>query len=161
MTELLNTLYATTPGTSLHLDGDAVRIYHPDQTGRRLLPLVRIDHIVAFGGVTVTDDLMHRCAADARSVTWLSGTGRFLARLNGPQAATRTSGSPSTTTTATTASAAGSPPRSSPASFTTPASSCSAPPATQPAPGRKRCAPPRPTPPTPSLNCPQWTDWSR
>jgi CRISPR/Cas system-associated endonuclease Cas1 len=73
MTELLRTLYVTTPGTSLHLDNDAVRIYHPDQPQVRRLPLVRIDHIVAFGGITITDDLMHRCAADRRSVTWLTG----------------------------------------------------------------------------------------
>jgi CRISPR-associated protein Cas1 len=85
MRDLLNTLYATTPGTSLHLDGDAVRIYHPEQSGRRLLPLTRIDHIVAFGGVTITDDLVHRCAREHRSVTWLSGSGRFLARVVGPQ----------------------------------------------------------------------------
>lgn len=85
MAELLNTLYATTPGTSLHLDGDAVRIWHPDnEKGRRLLPLVRIDHIVVFGGVTVTDDLMQRCAVDRRSVTWLTGNGRFRARVEGP-----------------------------------------------------------------------------
>jgi len=83
--DLLNTLYATTPGTSLHLDGDAIRIYHSEQPGRRLLPLARIDHIVAFGGVTITDDLMHRCARDRRSVTWLSGSGRFLAGVVGPQ----------------------------------------------------------------------------
>ncbi len=86
MTELLNTLYATTPGTSLHLDGDALRVYHPDQTQRRpLLPLIRIDHIVAFRGVNLSDDLLQRCAADGRSVTWLSGSGRFLARVSGPQ----------------------------------------------------------------------------
>lgn len=85
MVELLNTLYATTPGTSLHLDGDAVRIWHPDNDkGRRLLPLTRIDHIVVFGGVTVTDDLMQRCAADRRSVTWLTGNSRFRARVDGP-----------------------------------------------------------------------------
>ncbi len=87
MTELLNTLYATTPGTSLHLDGNAVRIWHADdEKGRRLLPLTRIDHIVVFGGVTVTDDLMQRCAADRRSVTWLTGAGRFRVRIEGPTA---------------------------------------------------------------------------
>src|ERR1035437_7290514 len=79
-TELLHSLYVTTPGTSLHLDNDSVHIYHPDQPQVRRLPLVRINHIVAFGGVTITDDLMHRCTADHRSVTWLTGTGRFLAR---------------------------------------------------------------------------------
>ncbi|GAA5056703.1 type I-C CRISPR-associated endonuclease Cas1c [Nocardia callitridis] len=86
MTELLKTLFVSTPGTSLHLDGDALRLYHPDKPGRHLLPLIRIDHIVAVNGVTVTDDLMHRCAAGTRSVTWLTRNGKFLARVNGPLA---------------------------------------------------------------------------
>ncbi len=84
MTELLNTLYVQTPGTSLHLDGDTVRVYHPDQTGRNLLPLVRLDHLVLFGGVTASDDLLLRCADDGRSVSWLTGSGRFRAGLIGP-----------------------------------------------------------------------------
>lgn len=85
MTELLNTLYATTPGTSLHLDGDALRIAHPERAGRHLVPLVRIDHIVAWNGVDLSDDLIHRCASDGRSITWLTRNGRFLARVAGPQ----------------------------------------------------------------------------
>jgi CRISPR-associated endonuclease Cas1 subtype I-C len=89
MTELLNTLYVQTPGTSLHLDGDTVRIYHPEQQGRRILPLLRIDHLVLFSGVTATDDLLLRCADDGRSVSWLTSMGRFRARLTGP-----TSGNP-------------------------------------------------------------------
>jgi CRISPR-associated protein Cas1 len=85
MTEIINnTLYIVTPGSSLHLDHDAVRVHHPD-TGAKRLPLVRIDHVVAFAGVTVTDELMLRCAADRRSVTWLSGNGRFRGRIVGPQ----------------------------------------------------------------------------
>lgn len=85
MPEIINnTLYVLTPGSSLHLDVDAVRIFHPN-TGPKRLPLVRIDHVVVFGGVTVTDELMHRCAADRRSVTWLSGNGRYRARVVGPQ----------------------------------------------------------------------------
>lgn len=86
MTELLNTLYVQTPGTSLHLEGDTVRIFHPDQPGRKVLPLARIDHVVLFGGVTITDDLMLRCADDHRTVSWLTGLGRFRARLCGPTA---------------------------------------------------------------------------
>ncbi|MFI7026814.1 type I-C CRISPR-associated endonuclease Cas1c [Micromonospora sp. NPDC049900] len=84
MTELLNTLYVQTPGTSLHLDGDTVRIHHADHPGRRLLPLVRLDHLVLFAGVTPTDDLLLRCADDGRSVSWLTGNGRFRAGLIGP-----------------------------------------------------------------------------
>ncbi|NMO56068.1 type I-C CRISPR-associated endonuclease Cas1 [Actinoplanes sp. TBRC 11911] len=80
-----NTLYVMTPGSSLHLDNDAVRVYHPE-TGPKRLPLIRIDHVVAFGGVSITDDFLHRCAADQRTVTWLSGNGRFRARIVGPQA---------------------------------------------------------------------------
>ncbi|GGK49196.1 type I-C CRISPR-associated endonuclease Cas1c [Nocardia camponoti] len=86
MTELLRTLYVTTPGTSLHLDGDALRAYHPDRPGRKLLPLIRIDAIVAFNGVTVSDDLVHRCAGDGRPITWLTRNGKFLARTSGPTA---------------------------------------------------------------------------
>jgi CRISPR-associated protein Cas1 len=85
MVELLNTLYATTPGTSLHLDGDALRLVHPERTGRHLVPLVRLDHIVAWNGVALSDDLLHRCAADGRSVTWVTRNGRFLGRVSGPQ----------------------------------------------------------------------------
>jgi len=84
VTELLNTLYVQTPGTSLHLDGDTVRVHHPDQPGRRLLPLVRLDHLVLFSGVTPSDDLLLRCADDGRSVSWLTGSGRFRAGLIGP-----------------------------------------------------------------------------
>jgi CRISPR-associated protein Cas1 len=85
MIELLSTLFVTTPGTSLHLDGDAIRAYHPDVPGRRLIPLLRIDHVVAWNGVDVSNDLIHRCAADGRSITWLTRNGRFLARSSGPQ----------------------------------------------------------------------------
>lgn len=86
MTELLNTMYVQTAGTSLHLDGDTMRVHHPDQPGRRILPLARIDHVVLFGGVTITSDLLLRCADDRRTVTWLTGYGRFRARVNGPTA---------------------------------------------------------------------------
>jgi CRISPR-associated protein Cas1 len=86
MTELLNTLYVQTPGTSLHIEGDTVRVYHPEQDGRKILPLARIDHIVLFGGVTIKQELLLRCADDQRSVSWLTGFGRFRARLSGPTA---------------------------------------------------------------------------
>ncbi len=85
MTELLNTLYVTSAGTSLHLDGDALRVVSPERPGRHLIPLVRLDHIVAWNGVDLSDDLLHRCAADGRSVTWVTRNGRFLGRVSGPQ----------------------------------------------------------------------------
>jgi CRISPR-associated protein Cas1 len=86
VTELLNTLYVQTPGTSLHLEADTVRVVRPDQPGRKILPLARIDHLVLFSGVTATDELLLRCADDRRTVSWLTGFGRFRARLCGPTA---------------------------------------------------------------------------
>jgi CRISP-associated protein Cas1 len=85
MTELLNTLYVTTPGVSLHLDGEALRVVHPQRSGRNLVPLARIDHIVAWNGVNVSHDLLHRCVADGRTLTWVTRNGRFLGRASGSQ----------------------------------------------------------------------------
>ncbi|POM27789.1 CRISPR-associated protein Cas4/endonuclease Cas1 fusion [Actinomadura rubteroloni] len=84
MTELLNTLYVQTQGASLFLEGDSIRIVIPEHTGRNIVPLRRIQEIVAFGNVNVSNPLLTRCAADARSVTWMSAGGRFLNRLDGP-----------------------------------------------------------------------------
>jgi CRISPR-associated protein Cas1 len=83
MRELSNTLFVTTPGTSLHLDGDAVRVVRADTPGRHLLPLARIDHVVAFGGVTISDELVCRLSLDGKTATWLTGAGRLRGRANG------------------------------------------------------------------------------
>ncbi|GAA4895750.1 type I-C CRISPR-associated endonuclease Cas1c [Streptomonospora salina] len=85
MTELLNTLYVQTPGASLHLDGDAVRIALPDGGGpRRTLPLLRLESIVLLGNISVSAPLLSRCADDGRAVVWMSRGGRFRCRLDGP-----------------------------------------------------------------------------
>ena len=82
MHELLNTLYVTSQGTVLRLEHDTVRVL-VDRETRARLPLVRLDAIVVFGRVTVTTALIHRCAEDGRGVVWLTGHGRFRARLTG------------------------------------------------------------------------------
>jgi len=82
MRELQNTLYVTTQGAVLRLEHDTVRVIVDDETLARL-PLVRLEAILAFGRVTVTTPLIHRCAEDGRSVAWLTAHGRFRARLTG------------------------------------------------------------------------------
>ena len=82
MHELLNTLYVTTQGAVLRLDHDTVRVMVEQETRARL-PLVRLQAIVVFGRVTVTTPLIHRCAEDGRGVVWMTGHGRFRARLTG------------------------------------------------------------------------------
>ena len=82
MHELLNTLYVTTQGAVLRLEHDTVRVLVDRDTLARL-PLVRLEAIVAFGRVTLTTGLIHRCAEDGRGVVWLTGHGRFRGRLCG------------------------------------------------------------------------------
>lgn len=84
MTELLNTLYVQTQGAALFLDHDAVRVTVPDRPGHQALPLRRLNSIIAYGHVSVSPDLLRRCAEDGRNVVWMSRSGRFLARVDGP-----------------------------------------------------------------------------
>ncbi|MDT0444298.1 type I-C CRISPR-associated endonuclease Cas1c [Streptomyces johnsoniae] len=81
--ELLNTLYVQTQGADLRLEEDSVRVRLPEATTRRVLPLRRIDAIVVYGHVNLSTELITRCAQDARPITWMSGGGRFLGRLDG------------------------------------------------------------------------------
>lgn len=83
MTELLNTLYVQTQGASLHLDHDSIKIVAPE-TPKRTLPLRRLDSIVVYGHVSLSAELLARCADDGRSVVWMSLSGRFLGRVDGP-----------------------------------------------------------------------------
>ncbi|MEU8252178.1 type I-C CRISPR-associated endonuclease Cas1c [Nonomuraea sp. NPDC048916] len=83
MTELLNTLYVQTQGASLHLDHDSLKVVVPEAP-KRALPLRRLDGIVVYGHVTVSGELLARCADDGRSIVWMSLSGRFLGRVDGP-----------------------------------------------------------------------------
>ncbi|MFC3996513.1 type I-C CRISPR-associated endonuclease Cas1c [Nocardiopsis sediminis] len=84
MTELLNTLYVQTPGASLHLDGDTVRVALPEGGPRRTLPLLRLESIVVMGNIQVSSQLLSRCADDGRPIVWMSLGGRYRGRLDGP-----------------------------------------------------------------------------
>ncbi len=81
--ELLNTLYVQSQGAVVGLDHDAVTLRADDRPPTRL-PLGRLEALVVFGHVVVTAPLLARCAEDGRAVVWLSRTGRFHARLQGP-----------------------------------------------------------------------------
>ncbi len=82
MKQILNTLYVQTQGTYLQLDHETLKIKLEEET--KQLPLHHLGSIVAFGNVLFSPFLIHRCAADGRSVVWLSQSGRFQGRLAGP-----------------------------------------------------------------------------
>lgn len=83
MHELLNVLYVQTQGAVLHLEHDTVRVSLERETMLRA-PLLQLGGIVVFGQVTLTPFLIQRCAEDGRSLVWLTRTGRFRARVEGP-----------------------------------------------------------------------------
>lgn len=83
MKTLLNTLYVQTQGACLRLDHDTLKVLVEGQT-RLQAPLHHLGAIVLFGEVMVTGALIARCAQDGRNIVWLSRSGRYHGRLEGP-----------------------------------------------------------------------------
>ena len=83
MKTLLNTLYVQTSGAYLRLDHETLKV-EIDKEVRLQVPLHHLGSLVLFGEVMVSPALLGRCAQDGRPVTWLSRSGRFLGRLEGP-----------------------------------------------------------------------------
>src|SRR5260370_21629943 len=83
MHQLLNTLYVQTPRSYLHLDHETLKVKLENET-RLQVPLLHLGAVFCIGDVTVSTALLHRCAADGRSVVFLDWAGRFQARVEGP-----------------------------------------------------------------------------
>lgn len=82
MKRLLNTLYVTQPDIYLSLDGDnIVLLKEQEKVGR--LPLHNLESIVAFGYTGASPALMGYCAERNIAITFMTMSGRFLARVIG------------------------------------------------------------------------------
>lgn len=84
MKKLLNTLYVTSEGAWLRKDG-ANAVVEVEGTERGRAPLHMLGTIVCFGQVGISQQLMHAAAEAGISITFLGWSGRFLARVEGPQ----------------------------------------------------------------------------
>ncbi len=84
MKKLLNTLYVTSEGAWLNKDGRNV-VVSIDGVERGRAPAHLLGQVICFGPVGVSPYLMHFCAEEGISITFLSHHGRFLARVEGPQ----------------------------------------------------------------------------
>ena len=82
MKRLLNTLYITSPNKYLSLDGENVVILEKNEVVGRL-PLHNLEMIVTFGYTGASPALMGACASRNIGLVFLSGNGRFLARVVG------------------------------------------------------------------------------
>lgn len=82
MRKLLNTLFITTPDAYLSIKGETVVVSKAnDVLGR--IPLHNLEAICTFGYAGATPQLMHTCAEKGIALTFLSQSGRFLARIIG------------------------------------------------------------------------------
>lgn len=82
MKQLLNTLYVSTPKAYLSLDGENV-VVSQDEAEIGRMPLHLIDGIVTFTYPGVSPALLGKCADLGKTVTFLSPSGKFLARSVG------------------------------------------------------------------------------
>lgn len=83
MKKHLNTLYVTTQGAYLAKEGATV-VVRADGETRGQFPLHNLDGVVCFGQVSASPFLLGECAERGVTVTFLTGWGRFLARVEGP-----------------------------------------------------------------------------
>jgi CRISPR-associated protein Cas1 len=83
MHQLLNTLYVQTPRSYLHLNHETLKVKTENEV-RLQVPLLQLGAIYCIGDVGISTALLHRCAADGRSVVFLSASGRFQCRVEGP-----------------------------------------------------------------------------
>lgn len=81
--DLGDTIYLSTPGTHLRLEGDALRVIIPDRPGRHLVPLHRAESLVLWNGVDISPDALRWCLDHGVHVTWITQNGRLHASLTG------------------------------------------------------------------------------
>lgn len=85
MQRFLNTLYITTQKTYLHKKGEAVEVIIGDEV-KASIPFITLDSIVCFGNIYVSPFLLGAAPKYNITISFLSETGKFLARVQGPVA---------------------------------------------------------------------------
>lgn len=83
MRKLLNTLYVTTPEAHLGRERENVLIYVGDEVKFRI-PIHNLESIITFGYTGASPALMHLCASRGVALSFLSPSGRLLAKVASP-----------------------------------------------------------------------------
>ena len=82
MKRLLNTLYVTSGNKYLSLEGENIVVLEEQKEIGRV-PLHNLQAIVTFGYTGASPALMGACAQKNIDLSFMSGNGRFLARVTG------------------------------------------------------------------------------
>jgi CRISPR-associated protein Cas1 len=80
--QLLNTLYVTTPESSLHKEGESL-VVKVDREKRLQVPLHHLQAIVIMAQAWVSPELQHACLDRDVTMVFLTERGRFQGRLEG------------------------------------------------------------------------------
>ena len=83
MKRLLNTLYITNPEAYLAREGETILVRVGEEILLRI-PILNVEAVVCFGYLGVSPALMRLCVENNVSISFLSGSGRFMARVTGP-----------------------------------------------------------------------------
>lgn len=83
MRKLLNTLHVMTQGAYLHREGETVSVRISDETRLRV-PVHTLEGLVCWGQVSCSPPLFALCCEKGVGISFLSESGRFLARVHGP-----------------------------------------------------------------------------
>jgi CRISPR-associated protein Cas1 len=81
--KLLNTLYVTTQGALLARERETV-VVRVDREDIVQIPILTLESIVCFGHVMCTPPLMQLCCERGVCISFMSESGRFWARVEGP-----------------------------------------------------------------------------
>jgi CRISP-associated protein Cas1 len=84
VTTLANTLYVTTPGAYLRKDHETLVVRIERRTALTV-PIHHLAGVVCFGNVGFSNGALGACGKAGIAMTFLSRTGRFVARLEGPR----------------------------------------------------------------------------
>lgn len=79
---LLRTLYIAAHGTKLGLRGERF-IVEPLDGKPRHVPFIQVDHILLFGNIIVSPNVVHFCAEQNIPILYLSVQGKFRALMGG------------------------------------------------------------------------------
>jgi CRISPR-associated protein Cas1 len=79
----LNTVYVTTNGAYLSLEGESILVKVDGEIKGRL-PMHMLESVVCFGYISCSPQLMFAASERGICIAWFSEYGRFLARVGGP-----------------------------------------------------------------------------
>jgi len=79
----LNTLFVVTRGSSIRRDHLTLKVVVEGKT-KLTIPIHQLDGVAAFGGVHVTPSAMGLCAENGVAVSFLTESGRMVARVDAP-----------------------------------------------------------------------------